>query len=63
MKKRFNVYSMGVLVLKDHMLDNFKNSIKRNKAFTKKINKLTYNEIAVFSDPDTGRQWEFERII
>jgi len=63
MKKRFNVYSMGVLVLKDHVLDNLKNSIRCNKTFTTKINNLTYNEIAIFSDPDTGRQWEFERII
>ena len=62
MKKRFNVYSMGVLILEDIITDNLKRSLKRNKTFFSKINNLNNDEVTIFKDPKTGRQWEFERI-
>lgn len=62
MKKRFNVYSMGRLILKDQNLDSFKSSIRLNQAFLQKVRNLNYNEIVFFKDPDTGRRWEYERI-
>lgn len=62
MKKRFNVYSMGVLILRDLKQEDLKASIRRNKNILNRINNLSSNEITMLLDPDTGRQWEFERI-
>ena len=63
MKKRFKVYSMGILVLEDIIADNLKRSLRSNEKFHSKINSLNNDEVTIFKDPKTGRQWEFERIM
>ena len=62
MKKRFNVYSMGVLILQDIIADNLKGSLKNNTTFLSKIDNLNHDEVTIYRDPNSGRQWEFERI-
>lgn len=62
MKKRFNIYSMGVLVLKDDTLVKLKKSLNK-KGIQKEIDVLARNELFIYHDPDTGRQWEYERVI
>ncbi|TDO02686.1 hypothetical protein [Sunxiuqinia elliptica] len=62
MEKRFNIYSMGVLVLKDDTLIKLKKSLNK-KGIQKKIDVLGQNEFFIYHDPETGRQWEYERVI
>jgi len=62
MKKRFNIYSQGVLILKDDRLRNLKMSLK-GKGIKKAIKNLRSNEMFIYFDPETGRQWEYERVM
>ncbi len=62
MEKRFNIYSMGVLGLKDDTLIKLKKSLNK-KGIQKKIDVLDQNEFFIYHDPVTGRQWEYERVI
>ncbi len=62
MEKRFNIYSQGTLILKDDTLMNFKKSL-REKHIAKELKKLKANEMFIYFDPDSGRQWEYERVM
>ncbi|RKD88337.1 hypothetical protein [Mangrovibacterium diazotrophicum] len=62
MKKRFNIYSEGTLILKDDRLSNLKMSLK-GKGIKKAIKHLKSNEMFIYFDPVSGRQWEYERVV
>lgn len=62
MEKRFNIYSEGMLVLKDDTLSKLKKSLKK-RGIKKEIKKLQFNEFFVYFDPESGRQWEYERVM
>ena len=62
MEKRFNIYSQGNLILKDDTLMKFKKSLKK-KGIKKELKHLKSNEFFIYFDPDSGRQWEYERVM
>ena len=62
MKKRFNIYSEGALILKDDRLSNLKKSLK-SRGIKKAIKHLKSSEIYIYFDPESGRQWEYERVV
>jgi len=62
MEKRFNIYSQGILILKDDTLMKFKKSL-RQKGIQSELDQLKSNELFIYFDPDTGRQWEYERVM
>ena len=62
MKKRFNIYSMGRLILKDSTLERLQNTIERNQQTLKELKNLKSDEICFYRDKKSGRSWEFERV-
>lgn len=63
MQKRFNIYSKGKLIIKDSTLESLRKGIfYRHPAFSE-IENLGFDEICSFNDNNTGRNWEFERVI
>ncbi len=62
MEKRFNIYSQGLLILKDDTLMKFKKSL-RKRGIRKELDRLKSSEFYVYLDPETGRQWEYERVM
>lgn len=62
MEKRFNIYSQGVLILKDDTLMEFKESLQK-KQIKSELDKLKASEMFIYFDPETGRQWEYERVM
>lgn len=62
MEKRFNIYSEGILILKDDTLMKFKKSLQK-KGIQNELNQLKSNEFFIYFDPETGRQWEYERVM
>ena len=61
--KKFNIYSMGKLIIKDSTLDSLrKGKFNRHPAFSQ-LENLGFDEICSFNDRKTGRNWEFERVL
>ncbi len=61
MNKKFNIYSRGILILKDDTLSRLKRSLSK-RGIQNRLEDMRVNEFFVYSDPESGRQWEYERI-
>lgn len=63
MKKKFNIYSMGKLIIKESTLESLrKGSFYRHPAYSQ-LENLGFDEICSLKDSNTGRNWQFERVL